>query len=67
MIQCKNCLFFERGNWHESLGGESQLSGKCELLLKILQRNNSSLFFIDQIIISDAFGCVLGNEICSSN
>jgi hypothetical protein len=59
-MRCKNCIYFERGKWHKVFGGEEQLSGKCELLLKTLKINNSELFFIEALTVQESFGCVLG-------
>lgn len=59
-MRCKECKFFKRKHWHKSQGGGTQLCGTCDILLKILKINNSSLFHVDVIVLQDTFGCVLG-------
>lgn len=62
MTKCKNCIYFKRGKWAEEFGGEDQLSGTCELLLEMLKMNNGGLFFLDEIVIQESFGCILGKK-----
>ena len=36
------------------------MGGDCDVLLKILQMTNSSLWAKEKLHIQDSFGCVLG-------
>jgi hypothetical protein len=57
---CASCIHFQRSTWKNADGSiESQLGGKCPLLLRILQIDNSKLIFVDSIYVQDTFGCSL--------
>ena len=62
LIKCKECKMFERGKWHESLGGGDQLGGNCPLLLKTLQMNNSDMVWKEKIYVQESFGCIFGRK-----
>ena len=62
MIKCKDCIYFKRGKWPKEWGGDDQMCGTCELLLKILKMNNGKMCFIDRIVIQESFGCVVGKK-----
>ena len=62
MTHCKDCKHFERGKWHEAIGGGEQSGGNCPKLLTALKLYNTNIFFWENIYIPDIFGCVLGVE-----
>ncbi len=59
MKRCKTCKYFERGKWHESLGGGEQHGGNCPQLLAVLQMENSALALTESLYLQDTFGCFM--------
>ena len=61
-IHCRDCVYFNRWKWHQTIdrNEENQMGGDCDVLLKILQKTNSSLWAKEKLHIHDSFGCVLG-------
>lgn len=61
MKHCRNCKYFERAYLHETITGKREQleSGRCNVLLEILKRDNSSLVFVDDLYVAENFGCVL--------
>ena len=61
---CKTCKFFKRGKWHKVIDPKEspQYGGKCELLKKVLEIENSELTYFDHLYVQDFFGCSLYEE-----
>ena len=61
MNKCETCQYFERGKWHKSIAADEddRCGGQCKMLHRILEIENSSLWAIDAIQVTDTFGCVL--------
>jgi hypothetical protein len=59
-IHCEDCKEFNRGKWHESMGGGEQMGGTCRLLPRILRMHNSMFAFVDGLYVQCSFGCPVG-------
>lgn len=61
MIQCKNCVHFERD--HKTKTGIYGLSrGTCRMLVKALNFFSSELFWKGSITVMESFGCIMGEQ-----
>lgn len=64
MNKCRDCLFFERKNWHKVVDSKCspQSGGDCELLAKVLSMDNYSVRQQDSLYVYEEFGCSLFKE-----
>jgi len=56
---CKDCRFFNRWKWHNSIDPDEgpQLGGDCDLLRKVLGMTNATLHW-NKLHVQESFGCI---------
>jgi len=60
VVQCKDCRFFQRAQWHEVLGGGNQKGGYCEVIATAHRMENAILWSTKKLYVHESFGCILG-------
>ena len=59
-VKCKDCVHFERGVFHECVGGGEQKGGECSAIAEVLGITNSFMWLHKTIHVQESFGCSLG-------